>query len=283
MDKRLNAIVRVAEQFLTCKGIEDAQISSRELLRSVLAFDKCAELFLFRGSVTRAEVKKYFKMVRARGKKYPLQYITGEVGFRDHVFRVEAGVLIPRPETELLVDVVLAFLRTMESPVVLDIGTGSGCIAISVASECPEAQVVALDVSPKALSVARENAERLNVIDAIEFIESDCFQGIVSGRLFDCIVSNPPYIRQDDMANLQQEVHYEPERALVGGESGLDVYTTIIDQAPFFLKSGGMIFFEIGYDQAQDVCALLRDRGFLDCTVSHDLTGKERIVSARKE
>jgi len=282
MQKHLYAIVQKVESFLKDNGIADARISSEELLRSVLKLKTRSELYLYDGTLTRVQVKTFFSMARRRSEQYPLQYITGEAGFRNHVFTVHEAVLIPRPETEIVVDAVISFLKTKNKPTVLDIGTGSGCIAISVASEVVCERVVALDVSPDALTCAQQNAIRLG-LSTIDFIVSDCFQSVSTDMRFDCIVSNPPYIKSADLQVLQQEVQHEPVSALDGGTSGVDLYSRIIERAPHFLRSGGMIFFEIGCDQAQDVCTLLRAQGFQNCNVLKDLAGKDRIVSAQKE
>lgn len=275
-------LVRKAECFLSKEGIEDARISSEEIMCSVLGFASRSDLFLNTVFLKREKVKNFIAMVRQRAKRYPLQYIVHEAGFMKHVFWVCEDVLIPRPETELLVEEICNSVRFLKQPAILDIGTGSGCIAISIASEGNVKSIVAIDISEKALLCATENARRIGVSDRVRFLLSDCFTNVPRNEQFDIIVSNPPYIRRRDLFSLQKEVHFEPQVALDGGVDGLDFYIRIIREAPRYMKSGGMIFFEIGYDQANAVVELLKQNGFYDCLIIKDLAGHDRIVRAQK-
>lgn len=226
--------------------------------------------------------------VERRGLREPLYYILGECEFWSLNFKVTPDVLIPRPETELLVEGGLVSLKGVanEKPIVLDLCTGSGCVAISIKSELPGARVYATDISRDALAVAKENAE-LNGQGSVEFFRGDLFDAVSDLSLqgkFDLIVSNPPYIPAGDIDGLQREVaDYEPRAALDGGPDGLDIISSIVRDAPLYLKSGGALLFEVGQGQALEVAAILSESGsFKDVLIRKDYSGIERIVSARR-
>ena len=207
----------------------------------------------------------------------PLQYLTHEQSFLGHTFYVDERVLIPRPETELLAERVIDTLRPIETPTALDLCCGSGCIAVSVALALPGAQVHAADLSPEALAVTRQNAEALGA--RITLHQGDLFAA-VEGLRFHLIVSNPPYIPTAECAALQQEVLREPAMALDGGGDGLDFYRRIAREAPRHLLPGGAVFLEVGFDQAEAVCALLAAGGFTRTAIHPDLQGIGRMVEA---
>lgn len=214
---------------------------------------------------------------RAQGK--PLSAIFGFVDFYGLRFNVNKKVLAPRMETEILVDEVLKSVEALKKCEVLDIGTGSGAIAISVAKNS-EAKVTALDVSKQALEVAKENARKNDA--KVDFLHSDLFSGLKRRKKFDIIVSNPPYIRSLDIEGLDEEVkNYDPRLALDGGDDGLDFYRGIISEAPIHLKKGGEIFFEIGIGQYRDVKKLLEKQGFSDIKVIKDFNKINRVVKAK--
>ena len=208
----------------------------------------------------------------------PLQYLTHEQSFLGHTFYVDERVLIPRPETELLAERVIDALRPLKAPTALDLCCGSGCIAVSVALALPGAQVHAADLSAGALAVTRQNAEALGA--RIILHQGDLFAA-VEGLRFHLIVSNPPYIPTAECAALQQEVLREPTMALDGGGDGLDFYRRIAREAPLHLTAGGMVFLEVGWDQAEAVCALMREAGFREARAHADLQGILRMVEAR--
>jgi release factor glutamine methyltransferase len=213
-----------------------------------------------------------------------LYYILGKVEFMGFDFRVTEHCLVPRPETELLVEAVVSHARGAHSRSVniLDIGTGSGCIAISLAKELKGAFVTATDISERALSVAIGNASRLGVMDRIDFINCNCFPADCG--MYDCIVSNPPYIRSADIAGLSPEVRSEPRLALDGGPDGLHFYRQIIAKASQHLKHAGMLIMEVGFDQAECVNQLLTDsKKYIVKEVIRDYNGIDRIVSAMKD
>ncbi len=210
----------------------------------------------------------------------PVAYLLGEREFYGHVFEVNAHVLIPRPDTELLVEQSLAVLPFEAGTRVLDLGTGSGAVAISIAIARPAAHVLAVDFSAAALQVAQQNARRLKTVN-IDFAVSDWWQAITD-QLFDVIVSNPPYVAAQDMHLQQGDVRFEPLSALVAGEDGLDDLRTIIQRAPLHLKPKGYVLLEHGYEQGETVRMLLRQAGFLHVATYRDLAGNERVSVGRR-
>lgn len=213
-------------------------------------------------------------LVRRRLAGEPMAYIMGEREFMGLLFKVNPAVLIPRPDTETLVERALDETRTLAAPRVLELGTGSGCIAISMAHYCGNAQVFAGDVSEPALALAKENADRLGV--NVHFSLSDWFEAF-AGQVFDVIVSNPPYIAKEDPHLRQGDVRFEPLIALSDFADGLSCYRTIIERAPHHLKKGGAIFVEHGWQQAQHVRQLLGEYGFVRVHSCRDLSGIERV------
>lgn len=221
------------------------------------------------------DVLARFLALRAkRLRRVPLQYLTGEADFLGQVFRVDERVLIPRPETEQLVALTLAAVADRPSPRVLDLCCGSGCIGVSVKLARPDAQVTLTDASQGALCVAGDNANRLGA--AVDFRCGDLFAPV--DGTFDAIASNPPYIPAADCLTLQEEVRQEPLMALDGGADGLDFYRRIAAEAPRYLKDGGCLLLEIGWDQGDSVPALLRQAGFADVCAHEDFQGIRRIV-----
>jgi release factor glutamine methyltransferase len=230
-------------------------------------------------TVEEKTANEYIAAVKKRESHIPLQYITGVQEFLDYRFKVNEDVLIPRQETELLVDMVSKYIGKREMKV-LDLCTGSGCIGISLDKICKKANVTAVDVSTKALEIARQN----NIINGanVKLLHSDLFENI--HEKFDVIVSNPPYIPTKDIECLEEEVKiHEPMLALDGDTDGLRFYELICKNAAFHLNDNGKIFFEIGYNQGMDVYNLLKNNGFKDIQISKDLSGRDRMVSAGKE
>lgn len=214
----------------------------------------------------------YFKLIDKRRERIPLQYITGRQEFMGIDFLVNENVLIPRQDTEVLVESVLPFVKGKR---VLDICTGSGCIAVSLSLLGNPAKVTASDKSEAALSLARKNAERAGAL--VTFIKSDLFDNIEGN--FDIIISNPPYISENEMKELEPEVkEHEPSMALWGGMDGLYFYRRIISASPSYLKCGGRLFFEIGYSQAHSVKRLMEQQGFSDINIVKDYAGLDRVA-----
>lgn len=216
------------------------------------------------------------RAVAAREQRQPVSQITGLRDFWRYSFRVTPDVLDPRPETEALVEAAL----TVPFDLVLDLGTGSGCILLSLLADRAEARGVGADLSDAALGIAGENAERLGVSDRAELIQSDWFAAVTGP--FDLIVSNPPYIAQTEMAGLAPEVRdWEPQMALTDGADGLTHYRTIAAEAGGYLRRGGVLMVEIGYQQGPDVAAIFEDAGFADVAVLPDLGGADRVVRGK--
>lgn len=245
--------LRAATARLEQADVPDADVDASYLLASVLKEDTLAMRINGHRALTEEQEKAFDALCDRRAAREPLQYILGETEFMGLTFHVEPGVLIPRADTETLVEKALKVMPPNAR--VLDIGTGSGAIAVSLARLGQAARVTAVDVSDKALEIARKNAEN-NGAD-VEFVKSDCFSAL-QGRKYDMIVSNPPYISDEEMQTLMPEVRQEPELALFGGGDGLDFYRRISREALEHLNEGGFLLFEIGWLQKDAVSALMR-------------------------
>lgn len=221
----------------------------------------------------------YTALVRRRVEGEPVAYLTGRRGFRDFELAVTADTLIPRPETELLVELALARIPRDASWRIADLGTGSGAIALAIARERPRVHVVASDRSAAALAVARGNADALG-IGNVEFREGDWLHA-VAGERFNLIAANPPYIAEGDAHLLQGDLRYEPVCALASGSDGLDAIRRIVADAPAHLHDGGRLLLEHGWEQGAAVRALLRDAGFIDVATGRDLENRDRVTHAR--
>lgn len=222
---------------------------------------------------------RFVDMLVRREQGEPVAYLLGEREFYGRRFRVSPAVLIPRPETELIVDTVLARVPRDAAVRILDLGTGSGALAVSLALELPAAQVTAVDISPAALAVATANAQHLGA--RLRCLESDWFAAL-QGDLFDLIVSNPPYVAAGDPHLDEGDVRFEPPGALASGPEGLDDLARIAAEAPAHLASGGYLLMEHGYDQGAAVRALLQAQGFVEVASARDLAGIERIGFGRR-
>ena len=220
---------------------------------------------------------QFSEWVARRAAGEPLAYLLGEAEFRGRVFQVSPAVLIPRPETEVLIELALEKLRGLKSPKVLDLGTGSGIVAISLALECPAAQIIAVDVENEAIFVARNNAGRLGA--NVDFRHGDWFAP-VAGERFDLIVSNPPYVAAGDPHLALNGLPFEPQVALTDGADGLSCIHHIVAHAAAHLKPGGWLLFEHGYDQGQVSRNLLSAAGFKSALTHPDLTGIDRVSGA---
>ncbi|HHW31451.1 MAG TPA: peptide chain release factor N(5)-glutamine methyltransferase [Clostridiaceae bacterium] len=224
---------------------------------------------------------EFFELIEQRKKRKPYQYITGQQEFMSLNFMVNPNVLIPRQETEILVETLIQYCRTKGKVDILDIGTGSGCIAVSLAYYIKECSVTAIDISDEALNVAKFNAITNGVKEKINFLVCDILQetNLSAGASYDIVVSNPPYIVTDEIPKLQKEVReYEPRIALDGGEDGLLFYRKITEKASEVLKPGGLLAFEIGYNQGKDVSKIMEVK-FSDIKVIKDLSGNDRVVT----
>ncbi len=253
--------------------IENADGDAWTLLAYVCNIDRTFYLMHQQDSLTEEQKTQYRIVLTKRIEHIPLQYITGEAGFMGLTFKVNSSVLIPRYDTEILVERVLKNLNPGMK--VLDMCTGSGCIGISIKHHCKETEVTAVDISRSAILLAKENARDNDV--KIEWIQSNLFEK-VKGR-FHVIVSNPPYIPTEVIETLDAEVKcYEPMEALDGMEDGLHFYREIVSKAGNYLERNGMLFFEIGAEQGEAVSELMKEAGFIDVCVEKDLAGLDRVV-----
>ena len=223
----------------------------------------------------------FYRAVALRKKGYPLQYILGTWDFFTLQLKMKEGVLIPRPETECLVELALeiAGKNSWEEPHVLDVGFGTGAIALAVQKHLPHARVTGVDISRNALQIAKENARSLG-LEAVRFLEGDLFSA-VPGEKFHMILSNPPYLSTEDADSLQQELTFEPPLALFAGTEGLDIYRRLIPEARHHLHANGYVIVEIGAVQAEDVSSLFLHNDYSEITVHKDLAGWDRLISAR--
>lgn len=230
--------------------------------------------------LTNEQMELFNNMIQDRLKGRPIAYIVNNREFMGLDFYVEEGVLIPRPDTEPLVEEVIDLVSGQSDLKIVDIGTGSGAITVSLAKYIKDCKVYSLDISDKALNIGLKNATSNGVEDKINFIKSDIFSGIENKNLkLDVIVSNPPYIRKADIETLHTQVKdYEPYIALEGGEDGLDFYRVITEQSGKYLKDNGILAFEVGHDQAQDVSDILRKNGYSKIYTKKDLQGIDRVV-----
>jgi release factor glutamine methyltransferase len=278
----IRSILAKTAAFFEQKGSPSARLDAEVLLAETLSTQRLNLYLDMERPLTDGEVAAYREFVRRRGALEPVAYIIGYREFRSMPFAVDRRTLIPRPETEGVVDLALAALDGQENPAILDVGTGSGVLAISLAAEIEQGRIHATDSSTDALAVARENAARLGFGARIEFVHGDLFAGLEGP--FDLIVSNPPYVAESDRATLPRDVvEYEPAEALFAGPDGLAVIQRLLAEAPERLCPGGKVIFEIGEGQAGPVEALIRHSPELTFfNVAPDLRGIPRVAAAEK-
>ena len=279
----LEVITKSAE-FLAKKGVESPRLQTELLLAHVLQLPRMKLYLNFERKLTEPELDSLRKLVQRRGQREPLQHIIGTTSFCGLEMMVNNHVLVPRPETELLAEAGWQFLSTLNSQpsTALDFGTGSGCIAISLATKCAATRVIALDISAEALAVATENATRNNVAARIEFRHGDGFAVLKEGERFDLIVSNPPYIASAEIERLQPEVRdHDPRGALDGGDDGLDFYRRLASEAAAHLKPHGKLMLEFGEGQAEAIGTILTTQNWTVEVVHPDYTQRLRFLIAR--
>jgi release factor glutamine methyltransferase len=282
------AILKAAHD-LRKAGVPDARREAGSLMGHALQKDRSFVLAHAHDLLTREEEHRFLECLGWRMQRKPLQYITGRQEFFGLDFEVTSDVLIPRPETELLIETALRLASGFnEAPSICDVGTGSGCIAITLLHELrqfPEARATAIDISEAALAVAKRNAARHGVVERIDFVVSDCFAELDSKQVvFDLIVSNPPYLKAADFENLQREVRdFEPLMALEAGEDGLSVVRQLLRDAAQFLEPGGHLLIEIGFDQSAALRQLVVDQNTWKLLDIHkDLQGIPRTAVLKK-
>lgn len=282
MKTSISEVIREAARVLEDVGVAEARREAGSLLGFILAKDRTFLIGHAEDNVDENSLARFREFVDRRAAGEPLQYITGVQDFYGREFRVTPDVLIPRPETELLVEAAIQIVGT--APFICDVGTGSGCIAITLLCEVVNARAVAIDKSPAALEVAKINAHDHSVVDRTQFVVSDCFESLDSRDYeFDLIVSNPPYVTEAALEGLQREVRdHEPLMALSPGGDGLGIIRRLIDEGPAFIKPNGHLLMEIGFDQAEAVKSLVNGSAWSLREIRPDLQGIPRIVVLQK-
>ncbi|MCI8471358.1 MAG: peptide chain release factor N(5)-glutamine methyltransferase [Clostridia bacterium] len=270
--------IRKATIKLKMQNIDSPKLKARLLMQFILGQTRQYIMVYDEKKITQEQEEKYFKNVEKIGKGIPLQHITHQQEFMKMNFYVNQDVLIPRPDTENLVEEVIQIANQINAKKILDLCTGSGAIAISLAKYIKDSQITASDISKKALEIAEKNAKNNEVDKQITFLTSDLLEGLPKEK-YDIIVSNPPYIKREIIRTLEEEVQKEPLMALDGGWDGLDFYRKIIHQADEYLKYGGYLCLEIGYDQKIDVIELIeQEEKYVDTYCKKDLYGNDRVI-----
>ncbi len=270
------------KQKLKAASIEDSVYEAKVIIRHITGLSNSQILTEYTKELTEFQQNNLTAILRQREIRYPLQYILGEWDFYKYKFKVGVGVLIPRSDTEILVEKCCEYLKDKENPKILDLCAGSGCIGISLAKDFPQSAVVLVEKYAEASRYINENI-KLNGADNTLLFEGDIFDGTANTEKYDLIVSNPPYIPPSEMAITSPETKFEPQTALLGGEDGLDFYRAIIKNYKNSLKENGMLAFEVGINEAERVKSILTDQGFVKITVTKDLNDIERVVTAIKE
>ena len=271
-------VLQATTDYFKKRGIESPRLNAEHLLAFVLG-RKRIELYLeFERVLTEAELAPLRAAVQRRGQGEPLQHLLGTVEFCGNIFGCDKRALVPRPETEELIGLVEPRIRDQKGQIV-DVGTGSGVIAITLAARLAEAKIHAVDISDDALALARENAERLSLAQRIQFMHSDLLAGLAG--TFDAIVANLPYVAQQDRSTLSREVLHDPDVALFGGDQGDELIRRLIDQASNRLRPGGLLALEVGAGQAEPLSGFLRQKNYNDIETERDYSGVPRFLFAR--
>lgn len=270
-------VLRRATEYLAAKEVDSPRLDAEHLLGKAVGLSR-VELYMHHDrQLTEAERDAYRALVRRRGEREPLAYVLGDWDFRRLTLKVDSRALVPRPETEVVVERCLALLEGVAEPQVLDVGTGTGAIALSIAHEHPGADVIAIDVSADALALARENAEATGLAGRVRFLEGDLHQGL-GAAAYDLVVSNPPYVTEEEIEIVQPEVReWEPRLAVVGGTHT----RAVAEAARDALRPNGHLVLEVADERAEDAAALLEELGYEDVRLTEDLTGRERIAEGR--
>jgi len=279
---RIFETLKIAAEILQESGVGNAVREAKSLLAFVLNVNQTFLVAHSEYEIPFEEAKRFEDFVMRRARREPFQYIVGKQEFYGLDFLVTPDVLIPRPETEMIVEAAIEILQSQENSKFCEVGIGSGCIAVSILHSVKTANAIGLDISEKALGIAKENAESHQVLERLKLRISDVFENL-PGEKFDLIVSNPPYIPRDDVRTLQAEVRdFEPLTALTDGGDGLAIIEKIIADAPKFLNSGGFLVMEIGINQAGDVKAMLDVEIWRESKILPDLQGIPRTLKAQK-
>jgi release factor glutamine methyltransferase len=280
----LEAIQKSAD-FLGKKNVESPRLQTELLLSHFLKLPRMKLYLNFERVLTPSETDALRELIKRRSRREPLQHIVGSTAFCGLEIAVNRHALVPRPETEILAELGWQFLSTInpQPPTVLDFGTGTGCIAIALAAKCPNAKILATDISVDALALAKENALKNNLAERIEFLQGDGFAAFPNDMRFDLIISNPPYIPSAEIATLEPEVRdFDPHTALDGGADGLDFYRKLAAEAKPLLKSDGKIMLEFGDGQADTIRTIFENEKWIVEAVKEDYSQRARILIARQ-
>jgi release factor glutamine methyltransferase len=282
MQMRLRELYFSGKDNLKRHGVDNPALESYLLLSKTNAISNISEIYTHPEKEMESEtVGRFYELLDRRATNEPAAYILGQKEFYSRPFTVNPKVLIPRPETELLAEETVRLCSTIDSPTVLDLGTGSGCIAVTVASENSSARVFASDISEHALDVAKENAWRNSVADRISFIQGDLLSSFQK-QAFDIVVSNPPYVSESEFRALEPEVKdCEPALALLAGRDGLSCIKKIVTHAPRILKDGGWCLVEIGAGQSSSAMGLFEETGYSAISAHKDISNTERVIKAQ--
>lgn len=279
---RIIDLLNVASEHLRKNGFENSRLEVERLLGSVIGLSRIDLYMEFERPLTDEELEQFRSLYKRRLAHEPLQYIIGSTDFREIEVKTDSRALIPRPETEVMVQIAIDFLKHRPDPLVADLGTGSGVIAISIVYEVPGSHAVAVDISDEALMLTEQNALMTGVEGSITLVSGDMLNGLRDRGPFDVILSNPPYVKSHDIGSLQSEVRdYEPMIAFDGGPDGLRYLNTIAEGAHQFLKSGGLLLLECDGAEAEQVRKTLEMTScYTEVKIIQDIAGKSRVVKA---
>ncbi|MCH3965305.1 MAG: peptide chain release factor N(5)-glutamine methyltransferase [Clostridium sp.] len=277
---KVGELLTYGYESLKRKNIDSYRLDAELLLGKVLGKDKLFLLINRDYEVEDEDIKEYYELLNLREKRMPVKYILGECEFMGLNFYVKQGVLIPRPDTETLVEEAIEKIKYNGFIKICDACCGSGAIGISIAKLIEDVRVICCDKFPEACEVTKENIRKFSLENRVQIVRSDLLQSfILENEKFDIIVCNPPYIKEDVISTLMSDVRdYEPYEALCGGKDGLKFYRKIVSQSLELLDTNGMIMFEIGYDERQEVEEILKNNGFSDIQSKKDLAGRDRVV-----
>lgn len=274
--------IQLSTDYFEEKGIESSRLNAELLLAHVLKCKRLDLYLMFERPLSEEETQNYREFIARRGKFEPLQYILGEVDFYDLKLKVNKNVLIPRPETELLVEKAIEISSMNDIRRIFDIGTGSGNIAIALAKNLNGVKLTSIDQSEEAIKVAKENAGLNDVIDKIEFLHSD-IEKYQSGEKFDLIISNPPYVSKEDYSTLQKEIlEYEPIESVTDNSDGYKYYRMISERAKEMLADGGYILFEMAEGQSEKIKNILQENSFTEINIVKDYQNIDRVIIGKK-
>ena len=278
--KSLLEVLQSTTTYFQKHNVENPRLNAEHLLAHTLGRTRMDLYLEFERNLSDKELAPLRDLVKRRGQGEPLQHLLGTVEFGGHTFAIDKRAMVPRPETEQLVELLVLEISDHKSEVrVIDVGTGSGVIALSLAKQFPEAQILAVDISEDALALSRENAARVGLSERVYFQKSDLLENL--SERFDLIVANLPYISMQDRHLLSREVLHDPDVALFGGPAGDELVRRLIEQAPSHLNPGGLLALEIGLDQAEGLFDLLRQKNYHDIESKRDYSGIPRFILAR--